>query len=118
MDAGRARVSSDGDLSNSQSLAALIELLHALHLHQQSSDGAVALPILAEKVEQHAAAVFHILPDIATDAALALWEAARPLLEGAVGAQDAGADQAAKVIPCKTMLEKGASLDFPHAQCG
>lgn len=99
VDAGQARVRPDGGLSSSQSLAALVELLHALHLHQQNSDGVVALPFLAEKVEKHAAAVFHFLPDVATDAALAVWEAARPLLEGAVGAQDAGADQAAKVNP-------------------
>ena len=95
---GRARVIPGGDLSCSPSLAALIELLHALQLYQQSSDSSAALPDLAEMVGQHAAAVFEVVPDVATDAALALWEAARPLLEGAVRAKDTGAYLAVKVI--------------------
>lgn len=98
VEAGRARVVPGADSSSTHSLAALIELLHAVQSHQQSSDSTAALPDLAEKVGQHAAAVFEVLPDVATDAALALWEAARPVLEGAVGAQDMGADLAVKVI--------------------
>ena len=98
VDAGRARGTPDGDLSSSPSLAALSELLYALQSHQQSSDSSAALPDLADMVGQHAAAVFEVVPDVATDAALALWEAARPVLEGAVGATDTGADVAVKVI--------------------
>lgn len=98
MDAGRARVAPGGDMSSSPSLVALIELLHALHAHQQSTDSTATLTALAEKIGQHAAAVWEVLPDVATDAALILWEAARPMLEGAVGAGDIGADVAAKVI--------------------
>lgn len=98
VDAGRARGTPDGDLSSNPSLAALSELLHALQSHQQSSDSSAALPDLADMVGQHAAAVFEVVPDVATDAALALWEAARPVLEGAVGATDTGADVAVKVI--------------------
>ena len=98
VDSGRARVIPGGDLSSSPSLAALLELLHALQSYQQSSDSSAALPDLTDKVGQHAALVFAILPDVATDAALALWEAARPVLEGAVGAKDTGADLAVKVI--------------------
>ena len=98
VDSGRTRVIPGGDLSSSPSLAALLELLHALQLYQQSSESSAALPELADKVGQHAAVVFAAVPDVATDAALALWEAARPMLEGAVGAKDTGADLAVKVI--------------------
>lgn len=98
VEAGRARVVPGEGPSSTHSLAALIELLHALQSHQQRSDSTAALPDLAEKVGQHAAVVFEVLPDVATDAALALWEAARPVLEGAVGAKDMGADLAVKVI--------------------
>lgn len=98
MDAGRAGVVPGGDLSSTPSLPALLELLYALQSHQQSSDSLAALPDLAEKVGQHAAAVFDVLPDVATDAALVLWEAARPVLESAIGAKDMGAELAAKVV--------------------
>ena len=98
VESGRARVASGGDHCSSPSLAALLELLHAFQLYQQSSDSSAALPDLADMVGRHAAAVFEIVPDVATDAALALWEAARPVLEGAVGANDTGADLAVKVM--------------------
>lgn len=106
VEAGRARAVPAEDPSSTQSLAALIELLHALQSHQQSSDSIAGLPDLAEKVGQHAAVVFEVLPDVATDAALALWEAARPVLEGAVGAKDMGADLAVKVILSMYIVDK------------
>lgn len=114
VDAGRARVSPGGDLCNSPSLAALVELLHALHLHQQSSDSAAAKLDLAGKVGQHVKAVFQVLPDVATDATLALWNAARPLVEGAVGAKDAGAEQAAKVTFAVGLHHKVSQKDISN----
>lgn len=105
VEAGRAHVLAE-DSSSIHSLSALIELLHALQSHQESSDSTAALPDLAEKVGQHAAVVFEVLPDVATDAALALWEAARPVLEGAVGAEDMGADLAVKVILSTYIVDK------------
>ena len=98
VDSGRARVVPGSDQYSSPSLAALLELLHAFQSYQQSSYSSAALPDLADMVGRHAAAFFEVIPDVATDAALALWEAARPALEGAVGAQDTGADLAVKVI--------------------
>ena len=126
MDAGVSRVGSAGDFTSQPSLAALIQLLSALQNGQQTTDAAQALPSLAEKIEQHAAAVFQVLPDIATDATVALWEASRPLLESAVGAQDLGAEQAAKVCclgrpnphmrpHCKGTLVREGTPNAPEA---
>ena len=101
VEAGQKRVGACGDLSGdpaAPSLAALLDLLNALHVHQQSTDAAQALLVLAESVGQNAAAVFAVMPDVATDAVLTLWEGSRSLLEGAMGAQDTGAEQAVKVI--------------------
>lgn len=99
-ESGRLRVASAGDLSGNPaapSMAALIDLLEALQAHQQSTDAAQALPALAETVSQNAAAVLKVLPDIAADAVVALWEGSKSLLEGSVGGQDAGAERALKV---------------------
>ena len=101
MEAGQKRVAPAGDLSvdpAAPSLAALLDLLNALQVHQQSAGAAQALLVLAESVGQNAATVFKVLPDVATDAVVTLWEGSRSLLEGAIGAQDTGAEQAAKVI--------------------
>ncbi len=101
VEAGQKRVAPAENLNvdpAAPSLAALLDLLNALQVHQQSTDAAQALLVLAESVGQKAAAVFTVLPDVATDAVLTLWQGARSLLEGAIRAQDTGAEQAAKVI--------------------
>jgi len=48
---------------------------------------------------------------VATDAVVTLWEGFRSLLEGAIGAQDTGAEQAAKVIKSDTkgLIESNAA---------
>lgn len=114
VEAGQKRVALAGDLSvdpAAPSLAALLDLLNALQVHQQSTDAAQALLVLAESVGQNAAAVFKVLPDVATDAVVTLWEGFRSLLEGAIGAQDTGAEQAAKVIKSDTkgLIESNAA---------
>ncbi len=119
VEAGQKRVAPAGDLSldpAAPSLAALLDLLNALQVHQQSTDAAQALLVLAESVGQKAAAVFTVLPDVATDAVLTLWEGSRSLLEGAIGAQDTGAEQAAKVIKCykKTSSRVDCCLTWPE----
>ena len=105
--AGRARVSPPGAAAGTAnaSFTAVVELFDAISVYEQhlSSSPAVApaenqaLLVLAEAVRRHAPAVHSALPDVATDAALMLWQSARPLLEGAVAAQDVGAENAAQV---------------------
>ncbi len=115
MESGQTRVGSAGDLKGdpaAPALAALIDLLSTLQKSQQTTDTTQALPMLSEKVGQNAAAVFQVLPDVATDAVLALWEASRSVLEGAVGAGDTGAEQAIQVgdLGCQ-------ALDDSHESC-
>lgn len=82
-----------------------MELLGAINVFEQdlSSSAAVApaehqaLLVLADAISKHAPAVHSVLPDVATDAALMLWQSARPLLEGALAAQDVGAVNAKQV---------------------
>ena len=102
-ESGKARLSAAGDLQSHPALAAVIELLSALAAHQQAGNDPEALLTLAETVRQYTPDVHKVLPDIAADAATALWSASRPLLESAVGSGDTGAEQAAKVTICLLM---------------
>ena len=106
--AGHARVSParhTQDSLHAPSFSAVTELLDAISSYEQnlSNSTAVApadnqaLLVLATAVSTHVAAVFQILPDVATDAALLLWQSARPLLEGAVAGKDVGAVNAMQV---------------------
>lgn len=107
LEARQAYVASDKEGSSSADTAcfsAVLEILSAVHTYQQASgnpaDAAVsnaAVLLYAEQVSTHAAAAFRVLPDLATDAVYFLWQSAKPLLEGAVAAQDAAADEAVKV---------------------
>ena len=106
LEAGRAhlKVLSPGS-AEAVAFSAVLETIGAVHSYQQASTDTAAAPAegnksvlaLAEQISKHAGAAFQALPDVATDAVSFLWQSARPLLEGAVGHNDAGAEEAAKV---------------------
>ena len=105
-ESGKAHLSAAGDLQShpeASALNALIELLSALTSYQQAATDPQALLVLAETLRQYTPDVHKVLPDVAADAATALWSASRPLLESAVGSGDTGAEQAAKVTVCLLM---------------
>ena len=105
LEAGRARsaICSPGS-ADTTSLSAVLETISAVHSYQQASIDAAAAPAesnkavlaLSEQISKNAGAAFEALPDVATDAVSFLWQSARPLVEGAVGYNDAGAEAAAK----------------------
>ena len=114
-EAGMARMGpAAGELKDdpqASALPALIQLLGALAAHQQAPNGPASLTNLAAKVKQHCPLVFRTLPDIATDAVIALWHASSSFLQAAVGSADVGTQQATEVSPlpysfcfCTTLL--------------
>ena len=99
---GRQRVQPGGDLAehpHSSRLLAVLEVLHALQALSGPAASPEQLLQLVSSLQQHTQQLSHALPDLATDAALALERAARPLLKGAVAPGDAEADAAQKVHP-------------------
>ncbi len=100
---GRQRVQPRGDLAehpHNSRLLAVLEVLQALQAMSGPAASPEQLLQLVSSLQQHTQQLSHALPDLATDAALALERAARPLLEGAVAPEDAQADAAQKVRPC------------------
>lgn len=123
MEAGRARVrTSLPSTPSATGLSAVLETLDAVHSYQErltagaisSTDSNAAVLMLAEQISRHAAAAFMVLPDVATDAVFLTWQSARPLLEGAVGAEDGGAEEAAKVGKHAMLILAAA---FCHVAC-
>lgn len=105
LEAGRARsaICSPGS-AGTTSFSAVLETISAVHSYQQASIDAAAAPAesnkavlaLSEQISKNAGAAFQALPDVATDAVSFLWQSARPVVEGAVGRNDAGAEEAAQ----------------------
>lgn len=119
VEAGRARVrTSLPSTPSAIGLSAVLETLDAVHSYQERLtagaitpiDSNAAVLVLAEQISRHAAAAFTVLPDVATDAVFLTWQSAQPLLEGAVGAEDAGAEDAAKVGKHATIMLAAALL--------
>ena len=99
---GRQRVQLGGDLTehpHSSRLLAVLEVLHALQALSGPAASPEQLLQLVSSLQQHTQQLSQALPDLATDAALALERAARPVLEGAVAPGDAQADIGQKARP-------------------
>ena len=127
---GRQRVQPGGDLAehpHSSRLLAVLEVLHALQALSGPAASPEQLLQLVSSLQQHTQQLSHALPDLATDAALALERAARPLLNGAVAPGDAQADAAQKVRTASlavafssnplSMTRRHGSCHTSHIRC-
>lgn len=126
VEAGQMRNSSDKALLSSAdtaSFSAVLGILSAVHNLQQSTTGTsesvpsdTALTEYADQLSRHAEAASEVLPDVAIDAVYLLWQSARPLLEGAVGVKDVGAEAALKV--CHVQAITNTHMYVRHNRAG